>query len=94
MYVPQAQMTEGLTALANNVLPLSWAVRTAADPMSIRVAIERELHAVDGQLPVSRRAHDGAGAVGGRRAAELQYGALEHLRRARRWCWPRSGFTA
>src|SRR5205814_2745285 len=35
MYVPQAQMTEGLTALANNVIPLSWAVRTAADPMSM-----------------------------------------------------------
>ena len=54
MYVPQAQMTEGLTALANNVLPLSWAVRTAADPMSMRVAIEREVRAVDGQLSVSR----------------------------------------
>ena len=26
-------------------------------------------------------AHDGAGTLGGRRAAELQYGALEHLRR-------------
>jgi len=54
IYVPQAQMTEGLTALANNVLPLSWAVRTAADPMSMRVAIEREVRAVDGQLSVSR----------------------------------------
>jgi predicted permease len=54
MYVPQAQMTEGLTALANTVLPLSWAVRTATDPMSMRVAIEREVRAVDGQLSVSR----------------------------------------
>ena len=32
MYVPQSQMTEGLTALANSVIPLSWAVRTATDP--------------------------------------------------------------
>jgi len=54
IYVPQAQMTEGLTALANNVLPLSWAVRTGADPMTMRVAIEREVRAVDGQLSVSR----------------------------------------
>ena len=54
MYVPQAQMPEGLTTLANNVLPLSWAVRTAADPLPLRVAIERELRAVDGQLPISR----------------------------------------
>jgi predicted permease len=54
MYVPQSQMTEGLTALANSVIPLSWAVRTAAEPLSLRVAIEREVHAVDGQMAVSR----------------------------------------
>jgi putative ABC transport system permease protein len=54
MYVPQAQMTEGLTALANNVIPLSWAIRTVTDPVPLRVAIERELHAVDGQLSISR----------------------------------------
>jgi predicted permease len=54
MYVPQSQMTEGLTALANSVIPLSWCVRTATDPSSLRVAIERELHAVDGQMPISR----------------------------------------
>ena len=54
MYVPQSQMTEGLTTLANSVLPLSWCIRTATDPSSLRVAIERELHAVDGQMPISR----------------------------------------
>ncbi len=54
MYIPQAQMTEGLTALANSVIPLSWAVRTTTDPWPLRVAIERELHAVDGQMSISR----------------------------------------
>jgi predicted permease len=54
MYVPQSQMTEGLTALANSVLPLSWCVRTTTDPLSLRVAIARELHGVDGQMPISR----------------------------------------
>ena len=54
MYVPQSQMTEGLTALANNLIPLSWAVRTAGDPNPLRVAIERELHGVDGLMPISR----------------------------------------
>jgi putative ABC transport system permease protein len=54
MYVPQSQMTEGLTTLANSVIPLSWAVRTATDPSSLRAAIEREVHGVDGQLPISR----------------------------------------
>src|SRR4029453_19355335 len=42
MYVPQSQMSEGLTALANSVIPLSWCVRTATDPSSLRMAIERE----------------------------------------------------
>jgi predicted permease len=54
MYVPQSQMTEGLTALANSVLPLSWCVRTATDPSSLRAAIAREVHAVDGQMPIAR----------------------------------------
>jgi len=54
MYVPQTQVTEGLTALANSVIPLSWCVRTAIEPSSLRVAIARELHGVDGQLPISR----------------------------------------
>jgi predicted permease len=54
MYVPQSQMSEGLTALANSVIPLSWCVRTSTDPSSLRVAIERELHSVDGQMPISR----------------------------------------
>ena len=54
MYIPQPQMTEGLTALANSVIPLSWAVRTATDPSPLRPAIERELRAVDGQMAISR----------------------------------------
>jgi putative ABC transport system permease protein len=54
MYIPQTQMPEGLTSLANSVLPLSWAIRTAGAPMSVRVAAEREVHGVDGQLPISR----------------------------------------
>jgi putative ABC transport system permease protein len=54
MYIPQSQMTEGLTTLANNVIPLSWAVRSAANPMALRAAIEREFRAVDGLMPVAR----------------------------------------
>jgi predicted permease len=54
MYIPQSQVPEGLTALANTVIPLAWAVRTRVDPMSLRVAVEREFHAVDGLLPVAR----------------------------------------
>ena len=54
MYIPQSQVPEGLTTLANSVIPLSWAVRTRLDPMILRVAVEREFHALDGLLPVAR----------------------------------------
>jgi len=54
MYVPQSQVAEGLTKLANSVIPLAWAIRTAADPMAIRTSVERELSAVDGLMSPSR----------------------------------------
>ena len=53
MYIPQAQTPEGLTQLANNVVPLGWVVRTAGDPLSLRAAVEQEVQAVDSQTPVS-----------------------------------------
>ena len=54
MYIPQSQVPAGLTTLANSVIPLSWAVRTAAGPMTMRIPVEQELRAVDGQIPISR----------------------------------------
>ena len=54
MYIPQSQVGEGLTTLANSVIPLSWAVRTATSPMTMRIPVEQELRAVDGQIPISR----------------------------------------
>jgi ABC-type antimicrobial peptide transport system permease subunit len=54
MYIPQSQVPQGLTALANSVIPLSWIIRTATEPMSMRAAVERELHSVDSLMPVSR----------------------------------------
>ena len=54
MYVPQGQITERLTKLANSVIPLSWAIRTVNDPSSLSAAIQREFLAVDGQLAASK----------------------------------------
>jgi putative ABC transport system permease protein len=54
MYIPQSQVPGGLTTLANSAIPLSWAVRTAAAPMAIRIPVEQEIRAVDGQIPISR----------------------------------------
>jgi predicted permease len=53
MYIPQAQVPEGITKFANGLVPLSWAVRTAGDPSMLRAAIEREFRAVDGAITPS-----------------------------------------
>ena len=53
MYVPIAQVTDGITALQNRVLPLTWAVRTAAQPHSLSTAIQKELLTASGGLPVA-----------------------------------------
>jgi predicted permease len=54
MYIPQSQVTDPLTKLANSVIPLSWVIRTASDPATLITAIQREFMAVDGQLPISK----------------------------------------
>jgi predicted permease len=54
MYIPQSQTPQGMTELASDLLPLSWEIRTAGDPMTMRAAVEHEFHAVDGLLPISR----------------------------------------
>jgi putative ABC transport system permease protein len=54
MYIPQSQVAQGITTLANSVIPLSWAVKTAMDPMTLNAAIQREFQAVDSAMPVAR----------------------------------------
>jgi putative ABC transport system permease protein len=54
MYAPPSQLTDPLTRLANNVIPLTWVVRTATEPLSLRDAIQREIAAVDSQMPIAK----------------------------------------
>ncbi|MGA3018255.1 MAG: ABC transporter permease [Bryobacteraceae bacterium] len=54
MYIPQSQAPEGLTKLLNGLIPLSWVIRSAGDPMALRAAIEREIRAVDPQMSTAR----------------------------------------
>jgi predicted permease len=53
MYIPQAQTTEGLTKLAANLIPLSWAIRTSGDPNSVASAVQREFENLDATLAPS-----------------------------------------
>jgi putative ABC transport system permease protein len=53
MYIPQSQVPEGLTQLANSVLPLSWCVRSAMDPNSLKTAVQQQFAAVDPMITIS-----------------------------------------
>jgi predicted permease len=52
-YIPYGQVPDGITLLANKIIPVSWVVRTKTEPHSLSAAIQREFLAVDRQLPVS-----------------------------------------
>jgi putative ABC transport system permease protein len=54
MYLPEGQVPNGLTALANSVIPLAWAIRSSKEPATLAVAVEREIRGVDSQMPVSK----------------------------------------
>jgi predicted permease len=50
MYLPATQVTDGITKLANGLIPMAWMVRTQTDPLSIAPAVQSQLLAVDAQL--------------------------------------------
>ena len=54
MYIPQSQVPEGLTALANSVFPLVVGGADGGEPQYDEIPVEQELRAVDGQIPISR----------------------------------------
>jgi ABC-type antimicrobial peptide transport system permease subunit len=53
VYVPTAQVTDGITALANRASTIAWIVRTRVAPHALRESIERELRESSGGLPVA-----------------------------------------
>jgi predicted permease len=54
MYIPQAQVTDGMTALNASLSPVAWIVRTRGDPLALSSQIQNELRQASGGLPVSR----------------------------------------
>jgi putative ABC transport system permease protein len=53
MYVPNGQITDGLTKLANAVLPTAWIVRASTTASSLTGQIQKEFLAVDPLLAIS-----------------------------------------
>jgi predicted permease len=54
IYMPQAQVPSGMTSLDTRVLPITWAIRTAAEPYALAAAVQRELKSASGGLAVGR----------------------------------------
>jgi predicted permease len=52
-YVPLAQVTDGITALAGRAVGLAFAVRTRVEPHSLISAVRAELRQASGGLPVA-----------------------------------------
>jgi predicted lysophospholipase L1 biosynthesis ABC-type transport system permease subunit len=54
MYVPFAQVPNGVTALNARVSALGWVVRTRSEPHALSPSIQKELREASGGLPVAR----------------------------------------
>jgi putative ABC transport system permease protein len=54
MIVPDAQVTDGMTALNARIVPLRWIVRTHGDPRQLASAIQEQLRQASGGFPVTR----------------------------------------
>lgn len=53
VYIPLAQVTDGLTTLAERASSLVWIIRTQAEPNQLSAAIQTELQQASGGLPVA-----------------------------------------
>jgi ABC-type antimicrobial peptide transport system permease subunit len=53
IYVPQGQVPNGMTNIDSAILPITWAIRTAAEPYSFSAEIQRALKEASGGLPVA-----------------------------------------
>ena len=54
MYIPEAQVPDGVTALNSKLGPLIWVVRTRVPPYSVNQPIQAALREASGGLPVAR----------------------------------------
>jgi predicted permease len=53
MYIPQAQLPDGINALNVRLVPLAWVVRTRVEPHSLISAVQKELSEASGGLALA-----------------------------------------
>jgi putative ABC transport system permease protein len=56
MYLPAAQLPDPMMRLGNAAIPMTWMVRTAANPLALAPSVQKEFLAVDGQLAIAHSA--------------------------------------
>lgn len=54
VYVPIAQVTDGITALMTHASSLAWIVRTRTEPHSLTSSVEKELQQITGGVAITR----------------------------------------
>jgi len=54
VYIPQSQAPNGMTRIDAGILPITWAIRTAVQPYSLRNQFQRALKEASGGLAVAR----------------------------------------
>ena len=91
MYIPVAQVTDGMTALNEQILPIMWVVRTKVAPYSLSTDIQRELREASGGLPVGHIRSMDQVVVESTARNDLTRRCLRFLR-ASRFFWRQSGF--
>lgn len=52
MYVPVAQVTDGMNAMGNSLGPVTWIIHTRVAPLSLNQEIQKQLRIASGGLPV------------------------------------------
>jgi predicted permease len=50
MYIPATQTIDGVTQLVNNVIPMSWVIKTQVPPANVSAAVQREFVSIDPAL--------------------------------------------
>ncbi len=53
MYIPVAQVNDGVTALNNGIIPITWVIRTSVEPHSLSKEIQDQLRIASTGLPVA-----------------------------------------
>ena len=53
MYIPLAQLKDSFTTLNNTIIPMTWIVKTAVEPLTLSAPVQKAMQAADGQLAVA-----------------------------------------